>query len=131
VVAAGLSATIGTSFLVHKARRVGQSLESRVGLRFFGTLVPPLVAGAALTAVFVDAGLEARLPGLWLLSYGVAVTGTGNISLKLVTWAGVVFMALGLCALAAPAALGDLWMALGFGGAHMVFGWQIARRHDG
>ena len=42
-----------------------------------------------------------------------------------------------LASLLAPAAfftspdLRDLWLATGFGGFHLVFGWIIARRHGG
>jgi hypothetical protein len=46
------------------------------------------------------------------------------------TWLGVALMALG--AAASPAGrFGDLWLAAGFGGLHIVFGFIIARKHGG
>ena len=44
---------------------------------------------------------------------------------------GGCFMATGVAALAAPAAWGDWFMAIGFGGLHILFGIIIARRHGG
>ncbi|MBW8862839.1 MAG: hypothetical protein JF601_10805 [Acidobacteria bacterium] len=44
---------------------------------------------------------------------------------------GISFMALGTVAFAAPAAWGHYFLAAGFGGLHIVFGWLIARRYGG
>jgi len=44
---------------------------------------------------------------------------------------GICFMVLGVFALLATPAAGDLSMAVGFGGLQIVFGTTIARRHGG
>jgi hypothetical protein len=44
---------------------------------------------------------------------------------------GVLFMAIGAAAFAAPAQYGDAFMAAGFGGLHIVFGLIIARNYGG
>jgi hypothetical protein len=44
---------------------------------------------------------------------------------------GLSLMALGVAALAAPAAWGDTFLALGFGVLHIAFGIVIARRYGG
>ena len=41
------------------------------------------------------------------------------------------FVLVGTLALLSPAAWGDAWMAVGFGGLHLAFGLLIARRHGG
>src|SRR5262249_59882258 len=81
--------------------------------------------------VFIENGLTARLPGCWLLLYGVAITAGGTLSVKVVPLMGVVFMTLGAAAFAAPPGYGDAFMAAGFGGLHIIFGLIIARNYGG
>jgi hypothetical protein len=56
---------------------------------------------------------------------------SGALSVRIVPLMGLAFMALGLAGLAAPASWGNVMMAIGFGGLHIVFGTAIARRHGG
>jgi len=90
-----------------------------------------MLAGAALTALLYQHDLIEALPGAWLLLYGTAVVTGGAASVRIVPLMGAGFMALGLLALFSPAAWGDWYLAAGFGGLQMVFGFVIARRHGG
>jgi hypothetical protein len=126
-----LAATLSTAGVVLKSRRLGLSLTSGVSRRFALAFVPALVAGAAMTWVLAAHGLGAFLPGTWLLLYGTAVVAGGALSVRIVPLMGLAFMALGLAGLAAPASWGNVMMAIGFGGLHIVFGTAIARRHGG
>ena len=110
-----------------KAKRLQLSLLDAPTRRFALAYVPPLVAGAVLTLVFIGNGLSARLPGCWLLLYGVAIAAAGTLSVRIVPLLGVLFMVLGAAAFAAPASYGDTFMAAGFGGLHILFGLIIAR----
>jgi hypothetical protein len=95
------------------------------------SFTPPLVVGALLTIILFKAGLTSAVPGMWLLLYGTAVVTGGAFSVPIVPVMGVCFLVLGAAALFSPAALGNLFMAAGFGGLHVVFGVLIARSHGG
>ena len=92
---------------------------------------PPMIAGAALTAAFVDRGLYGLLPGTWMLLYGAAVVTAGTYSVRIVPIMGAAFMTFGAAALIAPPAWTTATMIAGFGGLHIIFGFWIARRHGG
>jgi len=129
---AALAAVIGLASMALKARRAGAPLSTApAASRFALAYVPPLVAGMILTPVFASRDLMALLPGCWLLLYGTAIASGGTHSIRIVPLMGVVFMALGTIALAAPAAWGHWLLASGFGGLHLGFGFVIARRYGG
>jgi hypothetical protein len=126
-----LALAVGALTLARKARALGIPLLSRPARRFLLAFSPPLLVGALLTAGVVAHGLGALLPGLWLLLYGTAVLCGGALSVRIVPIMGASFMLLGGAALFAPLALGRPFMAVGFGGLHVVYGILIARWHGG
>jgi hypothetical protein len=129
--AAVICAVVGVVADVRKAARLGIPLFSGPARRFALTFLPPLAAGALLTAVFYRAGLIQHLPGLWLLLFGTGVVTGGAMSVGLVPIMGLAFMLTGVAAFLLPSAWGDLLMMAGFGGLNIVFGILIAVRHDG
>jgi len=131
LVEAGIAAAIGLAAIAWKIRSPGAVFVARPARRFALAYVPPLAAGIVFTAVFAANGLIARLPGCWLLSYGVALTTGGALSVRIVPLMGLSFMLLGVAAFLAPASYGDVYMAAGFGGLHIGFGLIIARRYGG
>jgi hypothetical protein len=131
IVEAAVSCLIGGVAMLQKARKADTPLLSQPGRRFALSLAPPLVAGALLTLVLFRAGSMGVLPGLWLLLYGAGVVTGGAFSVRVVPAMGVAFMILGAAALFSPAAWGDVYMAVGFGGLHLIFGAMIAWRHGG
>jgi hypothetical protein len=128
---AGVAVALGLAAMVWKARRAGISLTGAAARRFALAFVPPLMAGAVLTAVFVRDHLGMRLPGCWLLLYGAAVTSGGAFSVRLVPVMGLCFMVLGVSAFVCPEGAGSLFMAAGFGGLQIGFGFVIARKYGG
>jgi hypothetical protein len=126
-----VASAIGLVAVMRKARRSGTSIVATPTRRFALAYFPPLAAGAILTIVFTRSGLLARLPGCWLLLYGAGLTTGGAFSVRVVPMMGVLFMALGAAAFAAPSAWGHYFMAVGFGGLHIGFGLLIARRYGG
>ena len=124
------AALLGGGMLIQKAKTVGVSLRSGPARKYFMTLAPPLGAGALLTIAIWQAGDPHLLTGMWLLLYGAGTVTAGLSSVRAIPQMGASFMAVGAAALAWPG-FADVWMAAGFGGLHVVFGWIIARRYGG
>jgi hypothetical protein len=140
---------IGAAAVGWKAHRHNVPLLRGQGRKFFQCLGPAITAGIALTlAVYGfdvgptddytvrSANLEASasrhvLPGLWMLLYGTGVVAGGIFSVRPVPLFGACLMLTGALALLTPAAWGDAWMAIGFGGLHIGFGAIIAKRYGG
>lgn len=114
-----------------KARRSRTPLLSGPGRRFVLSFLPPLIAGALLTAVLYQISDVRHLPGMWLLLYGTGVVTGGAFSVRIVPVMGMCFMAGGAAALLAPASWGTAIMASSFGALHLIFGVVIARKHGG
>lgn len=122
--------TIALVAMHHKARRAGLALTSGPGRKFALGFLPCVVVAILLTVAFARLGLTALMPALWLLLYGAGVITGGAFSIPLLPAMGTGFLLLGAIALFIPA-LGNIFMALGFGGLHIVFGAWIARKHGG
>jgi hypothetical protein len=130
-VEAAIAVGISLAAAAWKAHRTGGALWSLPARRFALSLAPPLVAGAALTPVLQGAGLAALLPGAWMLLYGTGVVTGGAFSVRIVPLTGLAFMLAGILALGVPGLGPDVWMAIGFGGIHIVFGALLAAYHGG
>ncbi|MGH7532803.1 MAG: hypothetical protein ACREL4_05885 [Gemmatimonadales bacterium] len=130
LVESALAATLGTAATIRKVRSHDGPRFSQPARKFVLSFVPAILAGAALTAaVGSDRSL---LPGLWLLLYGSGVVTAGAFSVRVVPVMGLAFMALGgVALLPGMAGEGSWFLAAGFGGLHIGFGWLIARRHGG
>lgn len=131
LVEALLALVVGGVAVRLKSNRLCLSLQSRAARRALLSFMPPLLAGAILTAVLYRLSIFGVLPGLWLLLYGAAVVTGGAFSVRIVPVMGLCFMFVGAASLAAPAGWGNGFLMLGFGGLHVAFGAVIARRHGG
>jgi hypothetical protein len=126
-----VAVAIGGWALERKGRRNSQSLFSAPGRKFALSFTPPLVVGALLTGVLFRAGSVNLIPGIWLCLYGTGVITGGAFSVRIVPVMGGLFVALGMAAFVSPASYGNLYLALGFGALHIIFGSVIARRYGG
>ena len=131
LLAAPLALAVGVVAILRKARSAEVSVTRGAGRRFALALVPPLLAGGALTLALAGIGVFGVLPALWLLLYGSAVLAAGAHSVAPVPALGAVLVTLGLLALALPPAFGNALLAAGFGLGHVVAGAVIAKRHGG
>lgn len=131
IIAAVVSLTVAVVMMARKSRAEGMTLLSGPGRKFVWSVIPPLAAGAALTLALARAEAYELLPGMWLLLYGTSVVTGGSFSVRPIPIMGAGFMLAGVAALVAPASLGNVFMAAGFGGLHIVFGFVIWRKHGG
>lgn len=140
--AASLATAVGGAALAAKCVREYGSVFAPPARRFALNLIPPIAAGAVLTFVFHREGLDFLLPGVWLLLYGVGVLAAGAHSVRVVPIMGVAFIAAGAAVLtfgrgsdgvliAGPVSLADLYLTIGFGLLHVLFGLVVARRYGG
>lgn len=135
-----LAVAIGILAMWRKASRAGKPMWSPPMRKFVFSFVPPLAVGAALTVVLWRIGAVTAIPGVWLMLYGTGVVTSGAFSVPVVPVMGACFLILGGAALFAPPAWSaawnqmwwnDVWLALGFGCLHIIFGTIIARRYGG
>ena len=126
-----LALTIGVIGAAIKSRRVNMALLSGPGRKFIAGSAPAMLAAAFLTIVLFRQGFGALLPGVWLLLYGAGVVSGGGASVKIVPLMGACFMVFGAAALLLPQGFGDIFLAAGFGGLHILFGTIIAVKYGG
>lgn len=130
-VEATVAALIAYVAVRRKLDHLKLSLQTRAARRALLGFMPPLAAGAVLTAMLVRLGLYGILAPLWLLLYGAAVVTGGSFSVRIVPVMGLCFMLMGACAALCPPGWGNGSLIFGFGGLHIVFGAVIARRYGG
>lgn len=126
-----LALLIGIGAAALKSQRVRIPLLSGPGRKFVAGFAPAMAAGTVLTGVLFRQGTPGLLPGIWLLLYGAGVVSGGAASVRVVPAMGGLFMLAGAAALVLPAASGDLLLAAGFGGLHIIFGTIIAVKYGG
>ena len=126
-----IALSIGLAGAAIKARSVKMPVLSGPGRKFIAGSAPAMLAAALLTAVLFQSGLSRLLPGIWMLLYGAGVVSGGGNSVRVVPLMGACFMVAGAVALLLPQSSGDLFLAAGFGGLHIVFGTIIAVKYGG
>ena len=131
VAEAALALVVGVLATLAKTRRARLPVLSGPVRKFGLALAAPSLAGAVLTIALARQDAYALLPGAWLLLYGSGLLAGGTFSIRLVPVMGACFMALGVSAALAPAALGPVAMLAGFGGLHLIFGALVVRGHGG
>jgi len=122
---------IGVAGAALKSRKAKLPLLNGPGRKFIAGFAPAVLAGAFLTMVLYQGGSLALLPGTWMLLYGAGVVSGGGASVRVVPMMGSCFMAFGAAALLLPGVPGDIALAVGFGGVHIIFGTIIAVKYGG
>jgi hypothetical protein len=125
LVIAGLAQFILTAI---KARQRGEALWTPIARTAFASLLGPGIAGVAGSVVLIQTGRFDMLPGLWLLLYGCGLWAVSFFAPLFLRVLGMAFMILGLCAWLSVDQ-SALWLGLGFGGLHLVFGGVVLARY--
>jgi hypothetical protein len=134
--AALLAFVLGGALMARQATRRGSKLLLVGPFRkFLLCLCPALVAGAVLTAVLWQAGLERLIPGMWLLLYGCAVVSASTVTSAenqpLIAGMGAIFIVLGIATFGLPVSTHTSILGIGFGALHILFGIFIGRATHG
>ena len=131
IVEAAIAIAIAVWTTYSKAREAGTTLFSGPGRRFVYSFAPPIFVGVLMTLLLARIGSLEEVAGVWLLLYGTAVVTGGAFSIRIVPLMGLCFMVIGTVALFCPTVWGNVFLASGFGGLHIVFGGVIARKYGG
>jgi hypothetical protein len=126
-----LAVVIASISIRLKANRRGLPIFTGPGRKVALGLFPPLIAATLLTFLLYGAGFASALAPTWLLLYGAGIITGGLYSVPAVPVMGLCFMAAGALAVVAPVTWSNWFLAAGFGGLHIAFGFFIARRHGG
>jgi hypothetical protein len=113
-----------------KARQRGEAAWTPIARTAAFALLGPGAAGLAASAVLVRAGMYEWLPGLWLLLYGCGLWSVSFFAPLFLRWLGGAFVLVGLAAWLQPQAAA-LWLGVGFGVLHAVFGVIVLMRYRG
>lgn len=125
-----VAGVIGVGMTARKARAQGVPMRSHAGRRLVLAFAPPMAVGGLLTAAAFMAGETGLIPGIWLGLYGAGVMTGGAHSVRTVPLMGAGFILLAALALLTPVN-GDVLLAVGLGGLHILFGLVIWRRYGG
>ena len=129
---ATIAVVVGALTLVRKARLAGLPLSGAPTRRFALGLMPPVLVGALLTIGAIRADAWSLITPIWLCCYGIGVLAAGMVSaVSAVPIMGAGFVVIGAISLATPAAWNNIWLAVGFGAAHIIVGVIVMRRHGG
>jgi hypothetical protein len=126
----GLSLAIVLVGIYRKSLQMRTPIHPPLLRRLLWSLCPALFLGALLTGLAVRTANMNWLPVIWLGCYGAAVTNGGMASVAPVRYMGLCFLLAAGGAAVFPPETGLLWIALGFGWLHIVYGAYIARRHN-
>lgn len=114
-----------------KARRRGTPAWTPIARTALTAMLGPGLAGVAGSAALALGGHYEFLPGLWLMLYGCGFYGVSFFAPLFLRVLGLVFMVFGLTAWLTGPELSALWLGLGFGGLHLVFGAVVLARYRG
>jgi hypothetical protein len=125
-----VAAAIGSIAIWKKSQAARSELFNAPARKFLLSFTPAIITGALITLFAYLSGSYLILPGVWLACYGSSVISGGAFSVRIVPIMGACFLLLGALAFLMPE-WGNLCLAAGFGGLHIIFGLLIAKAYGG
>ncbi len=127
----GISIAVVSYGIYRKTQQTRTTIQPPLIRKLLWSLCPTLFVGGILTHLAVRTYNLGWLPAIWLGCYGAAVTNGGQVSVAPVRYMGVTFLVAAGGAALTPQWTGLIWLAVGFGWLHIVYGAYIAWRHNG
>lgn len=112
-----------------KTRQRGEAFWTPIARTAFKSLLGPFIAGTLGTLIFSKQSHFELLAGFWLLLYGCGLWAVSFFAPTFLRWLGVAFMLLGVVAWGVDEYPG-LWLGIGFGGLHLIFGLIVLMRYQ-
>jgi hypothetical protein len=119
----------GLFFTMRKARKAGATLWSPASRRMVFELAVPLAIGGIFAFVFLYRGLEAYIPAICLVFYGLALMNGSKHTLSDIRYLGFFEISLGVICLFLQG-YGLLLWTLGFGVLHILYGIIMWNKYD-
>ncbi|MDB3907149.1 hypothetical protein OAK35_02960 [Crocinitomicaceae bacterium] len=119
----------GSFFTIRKAKKNGQSILNKMGMRMLVNLCIPLITGGAFGIIVLYHGGYFLLPSIMLIFYGLALINASKYTLEDIRYLGYCEIALGLAS-AFFIGYGLLFWAIGFGVLHIVYGAIMYFKYD-
>ncbi|HEY1030602.1 MAG TPA: hypothetical protein VGD89_02435 [Flavipsychrobacter sp.] len=119
----------GYFFTMRKARKEGATLWSPASRRMVFELAVPLAIGGIFAFVFLYRGLEAYIPAICLVFYGLALINGSKHTLSDIRYLGFFEIALGIICLFLQG-YGLLLWTVGFGVLHILYGIIMWSKYD-
>jgi len=114
---------------IRKAKKNGESVFDKTGLRAMVNFLIPLVAGGIYILIILNQQKYGQTGALMLIFYGLALVNASKYTLGQIKYLGYVEIGLGLICAIVPGFGFWLWV-LGFGVMHIIYGVIMHFKYD-
>jgi len=114
---------------VKKAKRNGESVFDKTGLRAMINFLIPLVAGGIYILIILNQQKYGQTGALMLIFYGLALVNASKYTIGQIKYLGFIEIALGLVCAILPGYGFWLWV-IGFGIMHIIYGVIMYFKYD-
>ena len=114
---------------IRKAKRNGESVFDKTGLRAMFNFLVPLVTGGIYILIILNQQKYGQTGALMLIFYGLALVNASKYTIGQIKYLGFIEIALGLICAILPGYGFWLWV-LGFGIMHIIYGVIMYFKYD-